>query len=145
MTSNDPDVLDVALTRLGRIDKKVYFGNISRLASKNKYMRLIGRPALAHYTAFTMAEMKQHANDFAERIPANTFKPAQVQNFLQGCRSDPLKALREVDAWVLENSDKPKPVSDIGSSNTGSSDTGNSNTSASFVSQAIDMMRARRL
>jgi chaperone BCS1 len=29
--------------------------------------------------------------------------PAQVQNFLQGCRGDPLKALNDIDAWVEKN------------------------------------------
>jgi chaperone BCS1 len=129
MTSNNPDALDAALTRPGRIDKKVYFGNVSKSAGKSIYMRLIGRSALAHDAAITMAEMEQHANDFAERIPANTFTPAQVQNFLQGCRSDPFKALREVDAWVVENRDKPEPVSA----------TDSSDTSASFVSHAIEI------
>jgi chaperone BCS1 len=103
MTSNRPDALDAAITRPGRIDKKVYFGNMSKTAGKSIFMRLIGRSALAHDAAYTMAQIEQYANEFAERVPANTFTPAQVQNFLQGCRSDPLRALREVDAWVVEN------------------------------------------
>lgn len=28
-----------------------------------------------------------------------------MQNFLQGCRGDPIKALRDIDAWVEENRD----------------------------------------
>lgn len=89
-------------------------------------MRLIGRSALAHDAAFTMAEIEQYATKFAEKIPANTFTPAQVQNFLQDCRADPLKALREVDAWVAENQEKsgaPSPA-------------GGSDMSASIISHA---------
>jgi chaperone BCS1 len=146
MTSNNPDALDAALTRPGRIDKKVYFGNMSKSAGRSIYMRLIGRSALAHDAAFTMAEIEQYANEFADKIPANTFTPAQVQNFLQSCRSDPLKALREVDAWVLENRDKPEFSSTTdGSDTTGSNHTtdssdatSNSNTSASIISHSME-------
>ncbi|KAJ4364989.1 hypothetical protein N0V83_008605 [Neocucurbitaria cava] len=105
MTSNNPDALDAALTRPGRIDKKVYFGNMSRTAGKSIFKRLIGRSALAHDAAYTMTQVEEYATEFADKVPANTFTPAQVQNFLQGCRGDPIKALRDIDAWVEENRD----------------------------------------
>jgi chaperone BCS1 len=126
MTSNDPESLDAALIRPGRVDKKVYFGNMSKSASKSIYMRLVGRSALAHDAAFTMAEIEQYATEFADKIPENTFTPAQVQNFLQDCRADPLKALREVDAWVAENGEKSGSTSA----------TGGSDMSASIISHA---------
>lgn len=128
MTSNNPEALDAALIRPGRIDKKVYFGNMSKSAGKSIYMRLIGRSALAHDAAFTMAEIEQYATEFADKIPADTFTPAQVQNFLQDCRADPLKALREVDAWVAENRERsgaPSP-------------NGGSDMSASIISHATE-------
>jgi chaperone BCS1 len=128
MTSNRPDALDAAITRPGRIDKKVYFGNMSKTAGKSIFMRLIGRSALAHDAAYTMAQIEQYANEFAERVPANTFTPAQVQNFLQGCRSDPLRALREVDVWVVENRQTSNPSSTADSSEM----------SASFVSHSAE-------
>ena len=70
-------------------------------------MHLIGRSALAHDAAFTMAEIEVYADQFADNVPEDIFTPADIQNFLQGCRSDPLKALREIDAWVVQNRDKP--------------------------------------
>lgn len=103
LTSNNPDALDAALTRPGRIDKKVYFGNMSKSAGKSIFMRLIGRSALAHDAVFSMAYIEQCAAEFAEKVPAHTFTPAQVQNFLQGCRGNPVKALSEIDAWVADN------------------------------------------
>jgi chaperone BCS1 len=110
MTSNNPDALDAALTRPGRIDKKVYFGNMSKTAGRSIFMRLIGRSALAHDAAFTMAQIEQFASEFADKVPANTFSPAQVQSFLQDCRADPIKVLQEVDAWVAENQQDARPA-----------------------------------
>ena len=74
MTSNNPDALDAALTRPGRIDKKVYFGNMSKTAGKSIFKRLIGRSALAHDAAFTMEQIENYANEFADKVPANTCK-----------------------------------------------------------------------
>jgi chaperone BCS1 len=72
MTSNAPDALDAALTRPGRIDKKVYFGNMDSSAGKSIFKRLIGRSALAHNSAFTMAQIEQWATEFADKLPINT-------------------------------------------------------------------------
>ena len=74
MTSNNPNALDAALTRPGRIDKKVYFGNMSKTAGKSIFKRLIGRSALAHDAAFTMAQVEEYANEFTDKVPANTCK-----------------------------------------------------------------------
>ena len=67
------------------------------------FMRLIGRSALAHTAAFTMADMEKYATQFADKVPADAFTPAQIQNFLQGCRGDPNRALQEIDAWLLQH------------------------------------------
>jgi chaperone BCS1 len=103
LTSNDPDALDAALTRPGRIDKRVYFGNMTKSAGKSIFKRLIGRSALAHDSVFSMADIEQYADRFVEKVPAHTFTPAQVQNYLQGCRGDPIVAVAGIDAWVAEN------------------------------------------
>ncbi|XP_014560866.1 hypothetical protein COCVIDRAFT_34200 [Bipolaris victoriae FI3] len=103
MTSNDPGALDAALTRPGRIDKKVYFGNMTKSAGRSIFKRLIGRSAMAYNSGFTPAQIEQWADEFADKVPSNVFSPAQVQNFLQGCRGDPIKALNDVEAWIAEN------------------------------------------
>jgi chaperone BCS1 len=72
MTSNDPDALDAALTRPGRIDKKVYFGKMDKNAGKSIFKRLIGRSAMAYNSAFTAAQIEQWADEFAEKVPPNT-------------------------------------------------------------------------
>lgn len=118
MTSNKPDTLDAALTRPGRVDRKVHFGNMSRVAGESIFKRLIGRSALAHDAAFTMEEIEEFARQFAEKVPPNTFSPAQVQNFLQGCRGDPLKALAEIESWVRGNLSSAQSSNDAGTGTT---------------------------
>ena len=59
MTSNNPDALDGALIRPGRVDKKVYFGNMTKAAGKSIFKRLIGRSAIAHNAAYSMDEIEQ--------------------------------------------------------------------------------------
>jgi chaperone BCS1 len=106
MTSNNPDALDKALVRPGRVDRKVYFGNMTKSAGKSIFKRLIGRSAIAHDAAFTMDQIEQYADEFSEKVPANTLTPADVQNYLQGCRGDPVKALSDIDAWIVEHRGK---------------------------------------
>ncbi|KAL1797302.1 hypothetical protein ACET3X_003908 [Alternaria dauci] len=119
MTSNAPDTLDAALTRPGRIDKKVYFGNMDASTGKSIFKRLIGRSALAHHSAFTVEQIEQWATEFSERMPHDTFSPAQVQNYLQGCRGDPVKALDGMDAWIAESKRDAQELGDTGRTNRG--------------------------
>jgi len=108
MTSNNPDTLDEALTRPGRIDKKVHFGKLIPPSAKGMFKRLIGRAAIATL-GFTDEQIETFATQFSTKVPAATFTPAQVQNFLHSCRGNPEKALREIDSWVVETrGKKPK-------------------------------------
>ncbi|KAF2690694.1 P-loop containing nucleoside triphosphate hydrolase protein [Lentithecium fluviatile CBS 122367] len=108
MTSNNPDILDEALTRPGRIDKKVHFGKLMPAAAQGIFKRLIGRAAIATL-GFMEEQIEAFALQFSAKVPADTFTPAQVQNFLHSCRGDPEKALREIDAWVIATrGKKPK-------------------------------------
>jgi mitochondrial chaperone BCS1 len=71
-------------------------------------MRLIGRHAIASGSK-TTAEIDELSTKFAQKLPANIFTPAQVQNFLQYCRRDADKAVSEVVAWAEEEKSKPSP------------------------------------
>lgn len=105
MTSNNPDSLDEALTRPGRIDLKVRFGKMMPKAVRDIFKRLIGRAAIAS-KRYTEHQIEDLASKFSAKIPPNTFTPAQVQNFLQNCRGDPSKAMQGVDAWIENTRDQ---------------------------------------
>ncbi|PSN64096.1 P-loop containing nucleoside triphosphate hydrolase protein [Corynespora cassiicola Philippines] len=99
MTSNHPQQLDEALTRPGRVDQMFYFGCLTHEAICSIFMRLIGHNALKRGT-HTTEEIKFATEIFAQKIPHNTFTPAEVQNFLQSCRGDIGLALGNADDWV---------------------------------------------
>jgi chaperone BCS1 len=105
MTSNNPDALDDALIRPGRIDKKVHFGYMNKHAAQGIFMRLIGRSSIAA-SKLTPEDAQKKAASFARKLPTNTFTPALVQNFLQACRGDSDKALAEIEGWAKENAPK---------------------------------------
>ncbi|KAK7179138.1 hypothetical protein DPSP01_012211 [Paraphaeosphaeria sporulosa] len=105
MTSNNPNILDEALTRPGRIDLKVCFGKMMPKAIHDIFKRLIGRAAIAG-KRYAEHEIEEFARTFTTKVPPNTFTPAQVQNFLQSCRGDPIKAMQGVDAWIEKARDQ---------------------------------------
>lgn len=148
MTSNNPDSLDAALTRPGRVDKKVYFGHMSKSAGKSIFLRMIGRWALAHDSGYTQQQIEKYADMFAERIPEGVFTPAEVQNFLQDCRRDPERAVDEVDAWVREKmearegreEEKGEKESDAASSSTSSSEAASIVSSSSVGTDASEVV-----
>jgi chaperone BCS1 len=45
-------------------------------------------------------ELKIIAREFSVKVPNDIFSPAEVQGFLLKRKTDPKKALLEVDAWV---------------------------------------------
>jgi chaperone BCS1 len=99
MTSNNPDGLDDALTRPGRIDLKIRFGKMMPKALHDIFKRLIGRAAIAS-KQYTEEQVEEYATAFSAKVLPDTFTPAQVQNFLQDCRGDPIQAMQRVQAWV---------------------------------------------
>jgi len=129
MTTNDPEALDKALVRPGRIDMQVYFGHLSKVNGKAMFLRMyqddeaIAAKLRSHEThnkntktgssngtlqvngvKESIDEKQQHkiellAEQFADMLPETTFTPAEVQGYLLTRRKSPEKALAEFEAW----------------------------------------------
>jgi hypothetical protein len=47
-------------------------------------------------------QLSDIARKFAQRVPDNMFSPAEIQGFLLKRKTEPKKALLEVEVWVKE-------------------------------------------
>ena len=117
MTTNDPEALDAALIRPGRIDKQVYFGHATKQHTlqifRNMYSRdsvedskAVDLPTTRQTSHPSFADEKQNAveleslsNLFADAIPEESVTPAEIQGFLLTHRKDSRKAVEDVSAW----------------------------------------------
>ncbi|KAK5070889.1 hypothetical protein LTR64_003863 [Lithohypha guttulata] len=101
MTSNHPEVLDPALVRPGRIDVKIELEYASRTQLRDLFINLY-TPVRPERKLFDLLSVPQWADVFAEAVPADTFSPAQAQQYLLQHRTRPAAALTGVPDWVLQ-------------------------------------------
>ncbi|KAL9093804.1 MAG: hypothetical protein Q9159_000106 [Coniocarpon cinnabarinum] len=118
MTSNDPESLDSALIRPGRVDKQVYFGYATRYHTRQLFNQMfVGdethdstnntaafddekRSETSHdRSRHTATEIDLMATKFAELLPEAMFSPAEIQGFLLMRRKSPQKALDDAPRW----------------------------------------------
>lgn len=55
----------------------------------------------ASASSLTNEELKTTANEFADKLPEDTFTPAEIQGFLLTRKKEPLRALAEVEGWKI--------------------------------------------
>ncbi|KAK4892622.1 hypothetical protein LTR27_008898 [Elasticomyces elasticus] len=103
MTSNNPDALDKALVRAGRIDKKVLFGYASHEVATKMFIRIFTKSTEQLLNGETQFEnVSQLAEDFATLIPVDTISPALIQCHLLSHRTDPVAAVSTAPTLVAE-------------------------------------------
>lgn len=127
MTTNHVDKLDKALIRPGRVDMIVKF-DLADTGMVSSIFRAIfaplegdNKPADSEAEALKdpeaikrrveadkvrrdeiTAEIEKLADDFAARIPAHEFSPAELQGYLLKNKRDARGAVRGAEAWVVE-------------------------------------------
>lgn len=99
MTTNRPEQLDSALVRPGRIDMKVYLGNISQKSAEEMFIRMFS-PDLGCATDLDVGEVVELATEFASKIPNDTFTPSLLQGFFQLHLESPQDAVSSISSWV---------------------------------------------
>jgi len=112
MTTNDPESLDKALIRPGRIDSQVHFGHVTRSHAYQMFERMYTPDEDDTTTAFTAKEIsdkpdegstesvKEMAIRFSAAIPEAQLTPAELQGFLLSRRNKPAKAFQDLAGWV---------------------------------------------
>lgn len=123
MTTNHPEHLDAALTRPGRVDKKIEFSFTGNAQNFEIFTRMFGtdrtktaeplktirdacRPhtpginASSYYSS--LDDLINAAHRFAALVPEHMFSPAAVQDLLLEHIRDPEAAIAGVQDWVVK-------------------------------------------
>lgn len=105
MTTNNPEMLDPALVRPGRVDMKVHLGNISRKSALEMFLRM--------FADSNEYGLRQLAYDFSEHIPDSTFTPSQLQGFFQMHLASAADAVENIGPWAAKELSKSGLDDDI--------------------------------
>ncbi len=101
MTTNCPEKLDAALIRPGRVDRRIEFTLADREQTRDLFIKLYGpiedSPTPMKYDAALVPGL---AEKFADMVPAGTFSPAQIQEYLLQHRARPEVAVAKAKAMV---------------------------------------------
>ncbi|KAI5460595.1 P-loop containing nucleoside triphosphate hydrolase protein [Mariannaea sp. PMI_226] len=99
MTTNHPEQLDSALVRPGRVDMKVFLGNISQKSAEQMFVRMFS-PDLGCTSHLDMDEIRELAVQFSCQLPEDVFTPSLLQGFFQHHLESPVDAVSNIAAWV---------------------------------------------
>jgi chaperone BCS1 len=57
------------------------------------------------------AEIEALSREFADKMPADTFSPAEIQGYLLGHKLTPVKAVEGLDRWIAEKKEAKNKIS----------------------------------
>lgn len=100
MTTNKPEHLDSALVRPGRIDMKVFLGNISQSSAKQMFIRMFSPDLDSSETPLRLETIEKLGSEFGLQVPDNIFTPSQLQGFFQSNLDNAVDAVANISAWV---------------------------------------------
>ncbi|KPM46514.1 hypothetical protein AK830_g179 [Neonectria ditissima] len=92
ITTNNPDSLEEALTRPGRIDYRLSCPNASPIQ------------ATIHFKIMCQGhdDVKRMAAEFGRMVPDGIFSAAEIMLFLLDRREEPQRALIDANSWIKE-------------------------------------------
>lgn len=126
MTTNHIEKLDRALIRPGRVDMIVKFGLADEDMTASIFRAILGRldddeetnatnmltldpearqraeKEAAKQRAAEEARINSQAAEFASKIPAHEFSPAELQGYLMKHKRDPQAAIANVDDFIVQ-------------------------------------------
>lgn len=102
MTTNNPEQLDKALIRPGRVDLQVPFSNASQQQIEELFIRMYASPQekTVDEKGTVEEDIESLAKEFAKKVPGGKFSPAVIQGFLLMRKREPRRAVEEVGALV---------------------------------------------
>ncbi|KIV98785.1 uncharacterized protein PV09_09437, partial [Verruconis gallopava] len=96
MTSNHPELLDSALIRRGRVDKRILLPPMSRESARGVFKRIFS------FGDLSKDEIAKYADQFAANIPEGVIVPAEVQGYLVDHLEKPAQAISGIQQWAEE-------------------------------------------
>jgi chaperone BCS1 len=103
MTTNHLERLDEALIRPGRVDMKLELGLTTHDINAQLFFNTFERSAPNDKDkAEEDKELKEIAEEFANKVPENEFSPAEIQLFLVANRKSPAMAVHSLQGWIAK-------------------------------------------